>query len=275
MEKLIPDLTDFSLLTFFAIVAFSFGGLELAPVMAGEIHNPRRNIPRAIVISSVAVGLIYIVGTLMLILIVPEGEIGIIEGVGQAFHKVSSSMNIPWLGAFGVILVTLSFVGLFGSWMTGTARIPFVIGLHHYLPDVVGKVHQRWDSPYISLIMQGIVLSLLFLGSILGSTIEEAYLILLEMSIILYFIPILYMFAAFIVHHKRITGDDGFVSVFPKSKALVWLVILSGFGITLLSTIISAVPTKDIENKAVFVIKVVGGAVLLIGAGLIVYFPKR
>lgn len=39
-DRLIPDITDFSLLPFFAIVAFCFGGLELAPVMAGEINNP-------------------------------------------------------------------------------------------------------------------------------------------------------------------------------------------------------------------------------------------
>jgi glutamate:GABA antiporter len=274
-EKLIPDITDFSLLPFFAIVAFSFGGLELAPVMAGEIQNPKRNIPRAIFISSIAVGFIYIVGTLMLILIVSEGEIGIIEGVAQAFHQVSSSLSMPWLGTFGVILVTLSFVGLFGSWMTGTARIPFVIGLNHYLPDVVAKVHPKWGSPYVSLIMQGIVLSLLVLGSMLGSTIKEAYLILLDMSIILYFIPILYMFAALIVHLKRNTGGEGIIPIFAKRKAAIWLVFLSGFGITLFSGIISAVPTKDIENKAVFVVKVVGGAALLIGAGLIVYFLKR
>ncbi len=274
-EKLIPDITDFSLLPFFAIVAFSFGGLELAPVMAGEIQNPKRNIPRAIFISAIAVGLIYIVGTLMLILIVPEGEVGIIEGVAQAFHQVSSSLGMPWLGTFGVILVALSFMGLFGSWMTGTARIPFVIGLNHYLPDVVAKVHPKWGSPYVSLIMQAIVLSLLFLGSMFGSTIQEAYLTLLDMSIILYFIPILYMFAALIVHLKRNTGGEGIITIFAKRKAAIWLVVLSGFGITLFSTIISAVPTKDIENKALFVVKVVGGAALLIGAGLIVYFVKR
>jgi amino acid transporter len=274
-EKLIPDITDFSLLPFFAIVAFSFGGLELAPVMAGEIQNPKRNIPRAIFISSIAVGFIYIVGTLMLILIVPEGEVGIIEGVAQAFHQVSSSLSMPWLGTFGVILVALSFMGLFGSWMTGTARIPFVIGLNHYLPDVVAKVHPKWGSPFVSLIMQAIVLSLLFLASTFGSTIKEAYLILLDMSIILYFIPILYMFASLIVHLKRNTGGEGIITIFQKRKAAVWLVFISGFGITLFSTIISAVPTKDIENKILFVVKVVGGAALLIGAGLIVYFIKR
>lgn len=107
----------------------------------------------------------------MLIFTVPEGEIGIIEGVAQAFHEVSSTMGIPGIGMVGAILVALSTMGLFGAWMTGTARVPFVIGLDHYLPDAFGKIHPRWGSPYISLLMQGVVLTVLFLSSIMGSTV--------------------------------------------------------------------------------------------------------
>ena len=274
-DKLLPDFSDFSLLPFFAIVAFCFGGLELAPVMAGEIQDPKRNIPRAIIISSIAVGLIYMAGTLMLLLTVPEGEVEIIEGVAQAFHEVSSTMHIPGIGMMGGFLVALSTMGLFGAWMTGTARVPFVIGLDHYLPDAFGKIHLKWGSPYVSLLMQGAVLTILFLSSIVGSTVKEAFLVLLDMSIILYFIPFLYMFAALVLHMKRNTGGEGFIVAFQKSRAVVWLVAVLGFCTTLFSTIISSVPTKDIENKWLFVVKVVGGAVLLIGAGLIVYYRKR
>ncbi len=269
--KLIPDVADFSLLPFFAIVAYCFGGLELAPIMAGEIQNPRKNIPRAILISSIAVSLLYIAGTLMLILTVPEGEVGIIEGVVQAFHAVS----FPGIGAIGAVLVVLSTMGLFGAWMTGTARVPFVIGLDHYLPDAFAKVHPKWGSPYISLLMQAIVLTILFLSSIMGSTLKEAFLILLDMSIILYFIPYLYMFASLVWHLKENTGGEGSVALFRKSKAMGWLVASLGFGVTLFSIVISSMPTKDIENKMLFVVKVVGGAAVLIGAGLIVYYLKK
>jgi len=274
-SSLLPDFTDFSILPFFAIIAFSFGGLELAPLMSGEIKNPKRNIPRAILISSFVVGLIYILGTLMLIIILPEGEIGVIEGISQAYASVGVSLKIPWIGTIGAILVTLGTIGLFGAWMTGTARIPFVIGIDHYLPDVIGKIHPKWGSPYISLIMQGVVLSILFIMSIAGTTIKEGFLILYDMSIILYFIPFLYMFAALIWHIKRDTGNGGVITLFQNSRFAVWLVTVMGFGITLLSVIIATIPSKEIEDKGLFMVKVIGGAALLIGAGLIVYFLKR
>ena len=273
--SLIPDFTDFSLLPFFAIVAFCFGGLELGPIMAGEVDNPKINIPKAIIISSVMVGLIYIVGTLTLIITVPEGKIEIIAGVAQSFFKFGETYKIPGIGIFGAILVVVSTVGLFGAWLTGTARLPFVVGLDHYLPDVVGKIHPKFKTPYVALVMQGIVMSFLFLSSIMGSTIEEAFLILLDMSIILYFIPILYMFASMIPHHLRNTGGEGIIEVFKKKPILVWITAGMGFLITLFSTIISAVPTKEIEDKTLFVVKVVGGAFVLISLGQTVYFIKK
>lgn len=273
-DKLFPDLTDFSLLPYFAIVAFCFGGLELAPIMAGEIKSPKRNIPRAIAISSVAVGLIYMIGTLMLILIVPEGNVGIIEGVAQAFHEVGATSPLPW-GAIGGILVVLSTLGLFGSWLTGAARVPFVVGLDHYLPDAVARVHPRWGSPINSLLMQAVLMTLLFLSSIAGSTVTEAFLVLLDMSIILYFIPFLYMFASLVWHVKENTGGAGVIPMFKRTMWTVWVVAVLGFGVTLVSTIISSVPTRDIDNKALFVVKVVGGAAALLGAGLVVYYKKK
>jgi amino acid transporter len=273
-RKLVPDLTDVHLLPYFAIVAFCFGGLELAPIMAGEIKSPQRDIPRAIVIASVAVGLVYMVGTLMLILTVPQGDVGIIAGVAQAFHEAGQASSVPW-GPIGGAVVVLSTLGLFGSWLTGNARVPFVVGLDHYLPEAMARTHPRWGSPINALLMQSGVMALLFVSSIAGSTVTEAFLVLLDMSIILYFIPFLYLFAALAWHVRANTGGRGLISTFQRAAWTVWLVAGLGFAITLLSTILSAVPSKDVEAPGLFVLKVVGGAAVLTGAGLVVYFRKK
>lgn len=273
--RLIPDLTDLGILPYFAIAAFAFGGLELAPVMAGEVKDPARNIPRAILLASISVGLIYILGTLMLIMTVPEGQVGIIEGIPQAFLAMADGLSMPVIGSIGGLLVAIATMGLFGSWMTGTARVPFVIGLDHYLPDAFAKVHPKWGSPYVSVLMQGVVITVLVLASVAGSTVKEAFLVLLDMSIILYFIPFLYLFAALVWHLKHMTGGIGVIRSFERGMSAGWTVTVLGFGITLLSIIMSAIPSKDVENPGLFVAKVVGGAVLLTGIGLVVYFAKR
>lgn len=274
VERLIPDFGDFGTLPFFAIVAFSLTGLELAPVMAGEIRDPRRTIPRALVISAVAVALIYMAGTLALVFTIEPGGIGIIDAMAQAFREVGQTMGIPWIGPLGALLVALGTMGLFGSWLTGVARIPFVIGLDRYLPRAVAKIHPRWGSPWVALLMQGVVLTLLFLASIAGATVKEAFLVLLDMSILLYFLPYLYLFASLIWHLRNDTGRRG---MFPwlRRRGLGWWVAVPGFLVTLVSMILAAVPSGEVENGPLFVLKVVGGAVLLTGCGIAVYGLRR
>jgi len=184
-------------------------------------------------------------------------------------------MGIPGLGIVGAILITISAIGLFGAWITGCTRIPFVVGLDNYLPSALGKVHPKYGTPHVSLLVHGVLISLFLIFSIFGSTIKEAFLVLIDMSIILFFIPFLYMFASLIIHRKRNTGGNGNPSTFLKSNLTGWWVILSGLMVTLFTVIISIVPTKDVENKELFILKVVGGAVLLTSVGLAFYHSKR
>lgn len=258
-SSLIPDLRDWSLLPFLAIALFSFGGLELAPFMAGEIRDPARTIRRALPWSIGLATLLYMAGTVMVVVAIPEGDVGIIEGVAQSFHAMGATLGVPLLGPFGALLILLSTVGLFGAWMTGNARIPFVIGLDRFLPRVMGRVHPRFGTPWVSLVVQAVVLTLLLVASVVGSTLEEAYLVLLDMSIIMYFIPFLYMFAAGWWHEGR-------------HRPVLAVVAVTGFVVTAFSMVVSTFPTDDITNVPLFLIKVLGGAGILTGAGLVPFW---
>lgn len=266
-EKFIPDPGNLEVLPFFAAITFAFAGLELAPILSGEARNPKRDIPRALFLAGLAITFLYFSGTAILLLTIPENEVSIMHGVAQAFAAIGARVGFPAVGAIGAACMTLAVIGGFGAWMTGTARIPFVIGIDRYLPDALGKVHPRWGSPYISLLLQGLVVTVLFLISLLGSTVKEAYLVLLDMCIILYFIPFLYMFASLVVHRYR--------NALPGKRRSVWWVAVPGFMVTLLSVVLSVLPSKDVENKELFVGKVLGGAVLLILVGLGAYYFKK
>lgn len=271
---LVPSSDDFALWPFFAAIAFGFGGFELGPVMAEEIENPKVNVPRAIFISSLIVGGLYMVGTMILVMVVPQEDISFIEAIAQAYHQIGSDLGWIWVGPMGSLLVVVGTLGLFGSWIMGTARIPFVVGLDRYLPEFVAKVHPKWGSPYISLLLQGVVVTAMFLASTAGSTIKEAFLVLYDMSVILYFIPFLYMFGALIVHHRRNTGEQGVIHWWGNGKG-VWWVAAAGFGVTAFAMILAMIPTTHVEDGAWFVLKVVGGAILLNGLGLLVYWRRK
>jgi amino acid transporter len=273
--SLLPDVSNFATLTFFATMTFAFAGMELAPAMAGEIKDPRRTLPRAIVISGLIIAFVYIVGTSLVMVAVPEGQVNVITGIPQAFATIGERISLPWLGAVGALLLVISSTGGLGAWVTGVARIPYVIGIDRYLPSALGKTHPRFGTPHVSLITQGVVVSLIILAASAGGTIQEAYIILLDLSIILYFIPFLYMFAALPILRRRAHGDNEGVTLVPFGAAGPWLFGGLGFAATMLSVILAFIPPAGTSSPGLFVIKIAVSTTLFVAVGLGFYLRGR
>jgi amino acid transporter len=113
------------------------------------------------------------------------------------------------------------------------------------------------------------------LAAVADSTIEQAYIMLLDMTIILYFIPFLYMFAALPVLRKRAGGNHDGVTLVPGGNVGLWLCSGLGFAATLLSIILSMIPPDETPDPMMFMLKVVGGCLLFIVVGLVFYHKNR
>jgi amino acid transporter len=273
--SLVPDVSNFTTLTFFATMTFAFAGMELAPAMAGEIKDPKRSIPRAIIISGLVIALVYVVGTSLVMVAVPEGQVSVITGIPQAFATIGEQISLPWLGALGGILLVIASTGGLGAWVTGVARIPYVIGIDRYLPSDLGKTHPKYGTPHVSLITQGIVVSLIILAASAGATIQEAYILLLDLSIILYFIPFLYMFAALPILRRRAGGDNEGVTLVPLGSAGPWVFGGLGFVATMLSVVLAFIPPAGTSNPGLFVVKIAASTLLFIAVRLGFYWRGR
>jgi amino acid transporter len=272
---MVPDVKAFATLTFFATMTFAFAGLELGPAMGGEIKQPERSLPRAMLISGLIIAAIYILGTAMLLIAVPEGAINVITGIPQALAAIGERVALPGLAFIGALLVVLSSTGGLGAWISGVARIPYAIGIDRYLPKALGSTHPRYGTPHVALLTQGIVVTLLMLAAVTESTIEEAYIMLLDMTIILYFIPFLYMFAALPVLRMKAAGNDEGVSRVPFGSVGPWLFGGLGFSATLLSIILALLPPADSETPGIFLLKVGGGCIAFIAVGLFFFHRNR
>lgn len=275
LQAATPNLKNLATVTFFATMTFAFAGMELAPAMSGEIKDPTRSIPRAMVISGLVITTIYIMGTGLLMIAVPEDQIGVITGIPQAIAAIAERIALPGLALVGVFLIVMSGTGGLGAWVSGVARIPYVIGIDRYLPAALGKTHPRWGTPHVALITQGVVVTFLMLGSVINSTIEEAYVMLLDMTIILYFVPFLYMFAALPILRRKAKGNNAGVNLVPGGNVGVWLIAALGFSATFLSVVLALMPPEGSANPQLFVAKVGGGCLLFILAGLGFYYRNR
>ena len=130
--------------------------------------------------------------------LLPAASIDPQSGVFSAITVGSVALRIGLLGVLAAMLVTVGNAGGVGSTVAGIARVPFVVGIDRYLPAAFGKIHPRWKTPYISILVQATLSGAILLVSQINEKMIGAYQFLVDAAIILYFIPFLYMFAAVI-----------------------------------------------------------------------------
>ena len=258
---------------FWSQIAFAFTGLELVSAMSEEIRDPRRTLPRAAFGASALISLMYIAGTFAILALVPAADLDPQSGVFHAITLGSIALKIGLLGVVAAILVTVGNAGGVGSTVAGIARVPFVVGIDRYLPAAFGKIHPRWKTPYISILVQAIASGIILLVSQINDSTRGAYQFLIDAAIILYFIPFLYMFAAVIklARRKDRKGNPHAVLV-PGGLAGVWISGGLGFIVVLIGIFVSLVPPGDSTNKLGFELKLVGGTIASILLGLVLYW---
>ncbi len=270
-----PDLGSMAALATLATIALAYSGLELGPILGGEIKQPRKTIPRAILISGAMIATIYIAGTAALLIVLPAKQIDLVGGIPQALADVGHRLGFPLFGPLTAILLAVSQLGGLGAWITGTARLPFVVGVDRYLPKPMAALHPTYRTPHVALLTQSTIVTVILLAGLSGSTIHETYLILIDMTLILTFIPLLYIFAALPVLRRRAAGANAEIRLIPGGEFGCWLASGLGFATTLLAIVTTLVPPEHSSHPELFFLKVGGGSCLLIGIGLAFYARGR
>jgi amino acid transporter len=276
-RNVVPDLRSLDGLNLWASIAFAFAGLELSSAMGGEVREPRRTLPRAILISAPLIAVVYVLGTGALLWLVPKGDVNIVSGFLQGIDTGARAFGpgLAWLAPVAAIGYTLGNIGGVGAWLTAPARIAFAIGLDRYFPPAFGRVHPRWKTPYVAILVQAVLATGFLFVSVLGkgTTVEKAYLIILDTQLLVYFIPYVYLFIAFLLH-RRTEAPPETIRV-PGGAAGAWVVGMSGLLVTLFAMAVAMVPPGGETSPWLFEAKVVGGALGFVALGGVVYWRKR
>ncbi len=183
------------------------------------------------------------------------------SGVFQALTVASGILKIGALGIIAALLVTVGNAGGVGSTVAGIARVPFAVGVDRYLPPAFGRIHPRWQTPHVSILVQAGISGAILLLSQISETTVSAYQILVDATNILYFIPFLYMYAAVIKLAYRPDRDQSAGAVLiPGGKAGVWIAGGMGICIVLGAILLSVIPPGETASKLVFEVKLIGGS---------------
>lgn len=174
-----PDLSGFkSIPVAVAITLWSFIGLESASVTGGEIRNPKRNIRLSTIIGFSVTAVIYILTSFAAMGIMPQSELAHSSApMSDIINRVTGGTWGGWFIAIGVIVAA---GGATSGWILTTARSSFAAGDEKLFPSFFAKVHPRFATPYVSLIISGVLANvLLSLNYVLSLTEAFDFMILL------------------------------------------------------------------------------------------------
>ena len=267
---------DLDTVSFWSTIAFAFTGMELVCAMSEEVREPRKTFPRAIYASAALIAVIYVVATVAVLVLLPAEVVNERNGVFQSMSGRSMALGIAWFGVLAALLVTVGNAGGVGATVAGVARIPFVAGIDRYLPAFFGKIHPRWRTPWISILVQAGISGLILVLTQYFTALQNGYRFLVDMAVILYFIPFLYMYAAVIKLAYRPDRESNTQAVLiPGGRAGVWIAGVLGFIVTLGSMLLSAIPpetAKTMRSKVLFDVNIVVWTAVMIGIGLVLYW---
>ena len=255
-------------LVFWSTIFFAFGGVETVSFMGEEVKNPRRIIPRSLLVAGVVITVGYLAGTVAMLVALPSSSISGLGGFMTAIDFLCHRLGVGLVVAPIAILVAISNVGAAAAYLTATARLPFVAGINHYLPSVFGRIHPRWKTPYVAVISYGLAGMLFGLLSQAGTSVKGAYDMLVSMAVIAYFIPYLFLFAAMIRLQGRPSAPDAIR--LPWGRRLAIPLASLGFFSTMAAIILALFPAEDERNPSVALFKIVfmTGVLLLAGVGI-------
>jgi amino acid transporter len=254
---------------FWSTIFFAFGGVESASFMGGEIRNTRRTVPRALIFAGVVITTGYVLGTIAMLIAMPSEQIGGLGGLMTAIAQMCRNLGVNWMTACIALMIALSSLGAAGAYLASCSRLPFVAGIDNYLPAVFARIHPRWNTPWVAVLFYGLASMIVaFLGQA-ATTVKGAYDVLVSMSVITYFIPYLFLFAAMIRVQRLPAGPD--VIRVPGGRRVAIPLAVVGLITTSITICLSVLPSENESNKTLAVVKVVGLTLVLLAAGTMLY----
>ena len=271
-----PDLTNFNNLVLASSIFLFYAGMEMGGIHVKDVENPSVNYPKAVFIGSFVTVLIFILGTYSLGIIIPKSEINLTQSLLVGFDRYFDFIKASWLSP--IIAIALAFGVLAGvlTWVSGPSKGIFAVGRAGYLPPFFQKTNENGVQRNI-LLIQGVLVTLLGLLFVVMPSVQSFYQILSQLTVLLYLIMYLLMFAAAIYLRYSMKKANRPFRIGNKGNGLMWLIGGLGFLGSLLAFILSFIPPGQIAvgSKAMWYAVLVIGCVVVVVIPLIIYAVRK
>jgi amino acid transporter len=205
-ESMIPTAATMALAL--PIIIYNFLGFELMSSASNEMHNPRRDVPRTIVIAGVLIGSFYLISTIGMQIVMPADEISETSGLMDVLKSVFGSGVLVTLVGIGILY---AFFAALIPWTIGANRAAAEAAEQGDLPPVFKRINAKHRTPVgaagmTALVSASITLIYGVLFSLTNGDIDALFWSLFAFSSIVFLLPYVAMSLAFL-RLRKIDAD--------------------------------------------------------------------
>jgi len=235
-------------LAFLPVVVYNFLGFELMSGAGEEMQNPARDVPVAIIIAGLAIVTFYLLATFGILAALPVDQIGLIEGVLDTVGKLLGDSELAKAVTMIVGLGALyTFFANMVTWTLGANRTAQAAAADGELPAVFASLHPTYNTPVGAFLLTGLVSTVVIvLYGLMAGTAEDLFWSLFAFSSIVFLLPYLLVFVAFLKLRRvdvdvprpyRVPGNRAVIVIlaslcfFFVAQAIIFFVWVPGEGI--------------------------------------------
>lgn len=275
LKNLIPHWKDTQSWVSLTAIMTSFLGMELAAVHVRNVHNPQRNFPRAMLFSVILILTTMILGSLAIAFVLPQNQIGLVNGVPQAFFNFFKAYHLTALMPITIILLLLGSLGGMVNWIISPAKGLLLAADNGFLPQWLYRLNRHGIASRI-LILQASLVTLLCSGFLLFPSVNAIYWLFTALSTELYIMMYVMMFIAAMRLKSKFTNRPRPFAI-PGGRFGYYatcLLGLSGCAITLLVGFFPPENSMDVGGANHFRLIFGSGIILMLIPAFVLYLRK-
>lgn len=262
-------------LAFLPVIVFNFMGFELMSSAGEEMTDPQRDVPIAVITAGVLIAFFYLLGTVGMLMALPLDQLGLVSGIIDTLRVLFG--NSP----LGQGIVTILGIGALYTfltnmvvWTMGANRSAAEAANEGVLPEVFGRLHPVNQTPLGAYLITGLISTgVIILYGFLAATAEDLFWSLFAFSSIVFLMPYLVMFPAFLKLRLTDTSRPRPYQV-PGGTPMAWiLTVLCEIFIGQAILFFVWVPGQPVDWN--FALPVIVGVVVTLVIGEILVAQRR
>ena len=170
------------LISTIAFVYISYAGVTKVAAIAGEIKNPNKNLPRAMIFSLLIMTLIYVFVAFALVGNIPNAQLSTDL---HPIYTIAALHGGNIMGYVVAIVGVITLISMANSGVLAASRFPFAMAMDKLLPEFMGRIHSKYLTPVSSIILTCIVMALaiLFLDVVKIAKLASAFMVMMFISV--------------------------------------------------------------------------------------------